>query len=99
MTAYVKALEQENLELRSVGGRSRDNHTSLSKIPETAASAISTNATTVMMDEMKQEQKETAAQMDQLTAMLIAATNNTTPLPSTAPTATNGVFYNLSTTR
>ena len=59
MTAYAKALEQDNLELRSVGGRSRDNHTSLREIPKTAASAIATNATTVMMEEMKQERKET----------------------------------------
>ena len=63
MTAYSKALEQDNLELRSMGGRSSDNHTSLSEIPKTAAIAIATNATTVMMMEMKQEQKETATQI------------------------------------
>ena len=45
MTAFAKALEQDNLELRSMGGRSSDNHTSLSKIPETAASAIATTTT------------------------------------------------------
>ena len=51
----------KNLDLRSVGGRRRDNHTSLSEIPKTAASAIAPNATTVMMEEMKLERKETAA--------------------------------------
>ena len=55
MTAYAKALEQDSLELSYVGGRSRDNHTSLSEIPKTATSAISTNATTVIMEEIKRE--------------------------------------------
>ena len=98
MTAFAKALEQDNLELRSMGGRSSDNHTSLSEIPETAASAIATNATTVIMEEMKREQKKTAAQMKQLTAMLLSSTTNTTPLPATTPPAADGVFYNLSVT-
>ena len=42
MTAYVKALEQDNQELRSVGGRSSKT-TSLSEIHEVAASAVATN--------------------------------------------------------
>ena len=63
MTEYAKALEQDNLELRSVGGGSRDNHTSMSEIPETATRAITTNATTLMLEEMKRDRKETAAQM------------------------------------
>ena len=62
MTEYTKALEKENLELRSVGGRSSNNHTSLSKIPETAR-AIATTATTVILEEMKRKCKETVAQM------------------------------------
>ena len=51
MTTYAKALEQDNPELRSVGGRSSEN-TSLRNIPENAASAsaIATNATMVMME-------------------------------------------------
>ena len=43
--------------MRFVGGRSSNNHTGLSKIPETSASAIATNATTVMMKDMKRGQK------------------------------------------
>ena len=62
ITTYVKALEQDNHELGSVGGRSSET-TSLSEIPETAASAIATNSTTAMMEEMIQEQKETAVHM------------------------------------
>ena len=99
MTAYAKALKQDNLKLRSVGGRSSDNHTSLSEIPKTAANAIATNTTTVMMEEMKRERKETAAQMKRLTAMLIAAATNTTPIPSTTPPVAGGVFYNPTATR
>ena len=53
MTEYAKALDQDNLELRSVVGGSSDNHTSLSKIPETATSAISTNVTPLILEEMK----------------------------------------------
>ena len=82
-----------------MGGRSSNNYTSLSDIPETAASSIATNATTVMMEEMKLKRKETAAQMKQLTDMLLAATKNTTPLPATTPPATNSVFYNPSANR
>ena len=37
----------KNLDLRSVGGRSTENHTGLSEIPETAVSTIATNTTTV----------------------------------------------------
>ena len=59
ITAIAKSLEQDNHELRSVGGRSIET-TSLSDIPETAASAIATNATTAMMKEMRLERKETA---------------------------------------
>ena len=92
MTEYAKALEQDNLELRSVGGRSSNNHTSLNKIPKTTASAIATNATTLMLEEMKRERKETAAQMKQLTAMLLTATMNTTPLPATTPPTADGFF-------
>ena len=100
LTAYVKALEQDNHELRSVGGRSRKT-TSLGESPETAASAITTNATTAMMEEMRQERKEIAAQM-QLTDRLIVATTNKipkTPFPATTPPKTDGVFYNPSATR
>ena len=99
MTAYKQTLEQDNIDLRSVGGKSRDNHTSISEIPETAASAITTNATTVTMEEMTLEHKETTAQMKQLTAMLLAAATTTTPLPATTPPAAGGVFYNLTATR
>ena len=53
-----------------MGGGS-DNHTSMRDIPETAASAIATNATTLMLEEMKLERKETAAQMNQLINMLL----------------------------
>ena len=60
ITAYVKAFEQDNHELRSVGGRSSET-TSLSEIPETATSAIATNAITEIMEEMRRERKETAA--------------------------------------
>ena len=101
ITAYVKALEQDNHELRSVGGRSSET-TSLSEIPETAASAIATNATTAMMEDMRREWKETAAHMKQLTAMLLAATTNKTPktpIPATIPPTTDVVFYNPSATR
>ena len=56
----MKALEQDNHELRSVGGRSSET-TSLSDIPETAASTIATNATTAMMEEMRRERKKTVA--------------------------------------
>ena len=52
MTEYAKALDQDNLELRSVVGGSSDNHTSLSKIPETATSAISTNVTPLILEEI-----------------------------------------------
>ena len=52
MTAYVTALEQENQELMSVGGRSRET-TSLSETHEVAASAIATNTATEMMEEMQ----------------------------------------------
>ena len=72
--------------------------TSLSEIPETTASAIATNATTKMMEETRQERKETAAQMNQLTAMLLVATTNKTPLPATTPPTTDNVFYNPSDT-
>ena len=99
MTAYSKALEQDNLYLRSVGKRSSNNHTSLSKIPETAASAIATNTTTVMTEEIKLEQKDIVSQMKQIAAMLLAATTNTTPLPATTPPAADRVFYNLPANR
>ena len=99
MIAYAKALEQENLDLRSVGGRSSNNHTSISEIPETATSAISTNSTTVMMEDMKRERTDTAAQMEQLTAMMLSAATNTTPITATTPPAANGVFYNPTATR
>ena len=78
MTAYVKALEQYNQELRSMGGRSSE-MTSLSETHEISASTIATNKTTEMMEEMRRERKETAAQMKQLTAMLLAATTNKAP--------------------
>ena len=51
-----------------------------------------------MMEEMRREQKETAAQMKQLTAILLASTTNKTPLPATTPTTNDGVFYNPSAT-
>ena len=52
-----------------------------------------------MMEEMRRERKETPAQMKQLTSMLLAATTNKTPLSSTTPPTTDGVFYNPSATR
>ena len=81
-----------------MGGRSSKKN-SLSNIPDTAASAIATNATTVMIEEMKRDRKETAVQMKQLTAMLLSATTNTTPLPATTPPAADEVFYNPSAAR
>ena len=45
MKAYVKTLEQDNQELRSVGGRSSET-TSLSESHEVATSAIATNTAT-----------------------------------------------------
>ena len=51
MTAYVKALEQDNQELSSVGGISSET-TSLSKTHEVSASTVATNAATEMMEEM-----------------------------------------------
>ena len=51
MTAYVKALEQDNQELRSAEGRSSET-TSLSETHEIAASYIANNTTTEMMEEM-----------------------------------------------
>ena len=100
MTAYVKALDQDNQELSSVGGRSSE-PTSLRKTHEVAASAIATNAATEMMEEMRRERKETATQMKQLTAMLLAATTNKSPktrFPATTPSKADGVFYNQSAT-
>ena len=52
LTAYVKALEQDNQELRSVGGRSSET-TSISEIHEVASSTIATNTETEMMQEMR----------------------------------------------
>ena len=49
MSAYMKALENDNQELRSVGGRSNET-TSLSETHEIAASAIATNTATEMME-------------------------------------------------
>ena len=101
MTAYVKALEQDNQELRSVGGR-RSEMTSLSETHDVAASAVATNTATEMMEEMRRERKETATQMKQLTAMLLAATTNKspkTPFTATTPPKAEGVFYNPSATR
>ena len=100
ITAYVKALDQDNHKLRSMGGIISET-ASLSEIPETAASAIATNKTMAMMEEMRQERKETAAQMNQLPAMLLASTTNKTPktpFPATTPPKTDGVFYNPSST-
>ena len=56
------------------------------------------------MEEMRQERKETAAQMKQLTAMLLSATTNKapkTPFSATAITLpkADGVFHNPSATR
>ena len=99
MTEYAKALEQDNLDLRSVGGESSNNHTSMSEIPETAASAIATNATTLMLEEMKRERKETAAQMKQHTDMLLAAATNKNHIPDATPPAAGGVYYNPAATR
>ena len=100
MTAYVKALEQENQELRSVGGRSRET-TSLSETHEVAASAIATSTATEIMEEMRGYWKETAAQMKQLTSMLLVATTNKspkTPFSATTPPKSDSVFYNPSAT-
>ena len=97
----MKALEQDNHNLRFVGGRSSKT-TSLSEIQETAASAIATNATKEMMEEMRRERKETVPQMKHLTDMLVAATTNKspkTPFSATTPPKTDGVFYNPSATR
>ena len=101
MTVYMKALEQDNQELRSVGGRSSKT-TSISETHEVAASAVATNTATEMMEEMRQERKETAAQMKQLTAMMLAATTNNspkTPFSAITPPKADGVFYNPSATR
>ena len=101
MTAYVKAMEQDNQEPRSVGVRSSET-TSLSESHEIDASAIATNTATEMMEDMRQERKETAAQMKQLTAMLLAAITNKapkTPFSATTLTKADGVFYNPSATR
>ena len=98
MTEYAKALDQDNLELSSVGGGS-DNHTSMRDIPETADSAIATNATTLMLEEMKRERKDTAAQMKKLAAMIMADTINKTPVPAATPPAAGGVFYKPIATR
>ena len=69
-----------------------------SDIPETANIAITNNATTVMMEEMKRECKEKAAQMKQLTAMLLSAATNTTLLPATTPPVADDIFYNPNAT-
>ena len=101
MTAYVKALEQDNQELRSMGRRSSET-TSLSESHEVAASAIATNKATEMVEEIRRARKETAAQMKHLTAMLLAATTNKapkTPFSTTTPPKADGVFYNPSATR
>ena len=100
MRAYMKALEQYNQELRSVGGRSSET-ISLSKTHEKAASAIATNTTTEMMEEMRRERKETEAQTKQLTAMILEATTNKapkTPFSTTTPPNIDRVFYNPSAT-
>ena len=84
-----------------MGGRSSKT-TSLSKTYEVAASAVATNTAKEMMEETQQEQKETAAQMKQLKAMLLAATTEKSPkTPGSAATPPNvdGVFYNPSATR
>ena len=99
MKEYAKALEQDNLELRSMGGESSNNHTSLSKIPQTTAISIATNAITLMLEEMNQECKETAAQMKHLAAMLLEAAKNKTPITADTPPAADGVFYNPTATR
>ena len=52
ITAYMKALEQDNHNLRFVGGRSSKT-TSLSDIQETATSTITTNTTTETMEDMR----------------------------------------------
>ena len=101
ITSYVKALEQNNHELRSVGGRSIKT-TSLSEIQGTTASAIATNTTTEMMEETRQECKETEAHMKQLTSMLLEATMKktpNTPFYATTLPKIDGVFYNPSATR
>ena len=101
MMAYVKALEQENQELRSMGVRISET-TSLSETHEVAASAVATSAATEMMEEIRQERKEKAAQTKQLTAMLLATTTNKspkTPFSATTPPKTDVVFYNPSATR
>ena len=51
MAAYVKALEQDNQEMRYVGGRISKT-TSLSETHEISASSIANNTTTEMMEEM-----------------------------------------------
>ena len=99
MKEYAKALEQDNLELRSMGWEISNNHTSLSEIPHTAAISIATNTNTLMLEEMKQERKETAAQMKQLAAMLLEAAKNKPPIPADPPPAADGVFYNPTATR
>ena len=94
MTAYVKALEQDDQELRSVGGRSSET-TSLRETHEVAVSAVATNAATEMMEEMQRECKETAAQMKQLTAILLADTTKKspkTPFYATTPPKADDVF-------
>ena len=68
-----------------MGWEISNNHTSLSEIPHTAAISIATNTNILMLEEMKQERKETAAQMKQLAAMLLAAAKNKTPIPADPP--------------
>ena len=98
MTPYVKAFEKDNHELRSVRGRSSKT-TSLSEIPETAVRTIATKKTTAMMEEMRQERKETATQMKQLTAISLASTIDKTPLTATNPPTIDGISYNPSATQ
>ena len=81
-----------------MGWEISNNHTSLNEIPHTAAISIATNTNILMLEEMKQERKETAAQMKQLAAMLLAAAKNKTHIPADPPPAADGVFYNPTAT-
>ena len=99
MTAYSKALEHEKPGSEVCGRAEKRQSYQSQRDPQDRRQRHRPNATTVMMEEMKLERKETAAQMKQLTAILIAAPTNTTPLPASTPPVADGVFYNPTATR
>ena len=70
----------------------------VSNLPATAASATATNATTVIIEEMKRVQKAHATQIQQLDALVATATTNNAPAPATGVGGA-GVHYNPAGTR